>query len=754
MTYLRRAFLTCLAVLLFAAPAFSDNGMGSLRIVVKDINRGTPIEGAQVLVTPCDYTGTTDSRGEVLLDEVTPFRNYQVDVTAEGYVGGAAAFVHVDPEGETVSTIPLTQKATLFGRVTMHLFLGFIRWPLKNAEVKIQEVVDKSFVTRGETQTDIWGRYTFENLDEGAYRITGQAEGFTTEFIDIEVEGGTRSRQNLSLKVQRDALNNALENQSPFLLTDPADQLAHERYLSDNDKTTSITDTSTLAQLFFNEPEAVPSVIPGPSELPYLSGDNQIFTNSTGSRFVEAGTTVYLRGFAVDKDIVSPQEFNPDAPCFDIYENKNGNFAASLFGYLWTLQDESGTDYTSLLNPSSTSANVSFQTPADSHAGDTFIAALTVTDDQDIESTPGEIIIVIAEPVNQSNCADCHRDIVAGYGATAHARVEGGAGCQDCHGVGSEHPDAGSMTTNYWSGVCGQCHMEFAELQKSNHSDPLPFGHYEPEGDYLTICYPCHYTPGYIGAVESGKEFHLFSYEPEVLSEIPKDTPNVSCSVCHDPHSADEGNPYGLRTGSTEKACDTCHHEKWQNALLEGLAGTFGNGYHYPGEDYASFSGEHNPHRTEDKCVLCHMDTGVGTTDEHGVLAIGGHTFRMRDFGDDSIPGTDDDTLNKAVCQGCHGSVSTFDINGAQTEVQGLLSELETLLTENNYGFLPANEPGNCARCHKGGTVPFRNDTDNILENAYTNYKLIANDRSRGVHNPGYIKKLLQDSIDSINNHY
>ena len=82
------------------------------------------------------------------------------------------------------------------------------------------------------------------------------------------------------------------------------------------------------------------------------------------------------------------------------------------------------------------------------------------------------------------------------------------------------------------------------------------------------------------------------------------------------------------------------------------------------------------------------------------------------------------------------------------------LSELETLLTENNYGFLPANEPGNCARCHKGGTVPFRNDPDNILENAYTNYKLIANDRSRGVHNPGYIKKLLQDSIDSITNNY
>ena len=61
MTHLRRVFLTCLAVLLLASPAFSDDGMGSLRVEVKDFNRGTPIEGAQVLVTPCDYTGTTDS---------------------------------------------------------------------------------------------------------------------------------------------------------------------------------------------------------------------------------------------------------------------------------------------------------------------------------------------------------------------------------------------------------------------------------------------------------------------------------------------------------------------------------------------------------------------------------------------------------------------------------------------------------------------------------------------------------------------
>jgi hypothetical protein len=46
--------------------------------------------------------------------------------------------------------------------------------------------------------------------------------------------------------------------------------------------------------------------------------------------------------------------------------------------------------------------------------------------------------------------------------------------------------------------------------------------------------------------------------------------------------------------------------------------------------------------------------------------------------------------------------------------------------------------------------VPFLDDPDKVLENAYTNYKLFVNDRSYGIHNPGYTKKLLQDSIASV----
>ena len=128
----------------------------------------------------------------------------------------------------------------------------------------------------------------------------------------------------------------------------------------------------------------------------------------------------------------------------------------------------------------------------------------------------------------------------------------------------------------------------------------------------------------------------------------------------------------------------------------------------------------------------------------------------MRDFGADDIPETGDDILNIATCQSCHPELTDFDRittnfpSGVQTEIKNLLTTLSNLLQGSNHGYLPSNQPGKCARCHKGGTVPFPNDTFDVLENAYTNYKLMLNDRSWGIHNTGYIKKLLQDSIDSI----
>jgi hypothetical protein len=790
---------------LIALPVHAQNYLGKIRIQIKDFYSDRPLSNASVLITPNNYTGKANLQGEALIEEIVPFRNYQIRAELRGYIPGETGFVTVNASQETMVVIPLKKKTSILGFVKEPgRILPFLRRPLSNAVVVLgREDADGKFTPLDAKVTNRFGYFFFDNVDEGQYTVLAVKDGYIrSELEKIATSAG-------KIKFHKFVLNKSTEqpetpeviitdsklNPKPGPYTAPARifltainaegfkefywlkqkqpkgavAMGEEGFFGNvytfilpsvGDYTIALlavdeNGAARQASIDFNAenvaPEAVPSVIPGPSELPLIDSAILLST-STGASAVTPGSTVYLRGFAVDMNLLSPEEFNPDAPVFDVYGNKNGSFKASLFGYEWVLKDPNGNDVSSLLIPSVTTENVSFQIPQDAAPGDTYTATLTVTDDKGDKSTPESLTIAVAQQADSASCATCHSDKVLGYATTAHA-TNGGATCQSCHGQGSVHvADSGNpkLSVSYWSGVCGQCHEQFAELQKAYHSDPLPFGYYEPTDGRITSCFRCHYTKGYIGAIESGKPFEEFRYDSSALPEIPKDTPNVSCSVCHDSHNADAENPFGLRTGTAGKACDTCHYEKWQNAILEGMTGEIGNGYHYPGQDYSSYEGENNPHRKEDKCVLCHMSTAVADKDSKLVRKVGGHTLRMRDYGDDLIPGTADDTLNIPVCQGCHTGLTSFDRNGAQTQVKGLLTDLSNLLKGNNHEFLPANQPGKCARCHKGGTVPFLDDPDKTLEHAYTNYKLFVNDRSYGIHNPGYTKKLLQDSIDSV----
>lgn len=544
-------------------------------------------------------------------------------------------------------------------------------------------------------------------------------------------------------------------------------------------------------------PVALPRVFPGP--LPPQKGGNPLSPVSRGSVTASTGESVHLRGFALDPNYPTPEKYNPGGTQPDVYGQNNDHYQRA-FSWQWRLELEAADgvrDVTSWLRtpegiPGTNTQHIWFLAQ---DAG-TYRAYLTVGDNdpygplQSLEASLDVLVLDDAIMADEAACLDCHGPAgryPAGdvpKTATVHGQA-GRATCQDCHGPGRAHLAAKkpadkrkTMTVTRDAGLCGRCHQQYNEWQKSFHSDGYAFGHSEIARPLLINCTKCHYAEGFARTVATmerdgvgfknvssmkplfpaGPLFFDFSMLPE------PDGSGISCTVCHNPHGrATADNPTALRLGSPDALCATCHEEKWHNVLLQGTAGRSGSAVEAPGSEPPAA----NPHLTNRSCVLCHMDTSVETVDANGIRDVGGHTLRMRAVGQGTTlggygPRWDDrtamrpgeeagNTLNTAPCLTCHREAATFNLNNVQAENAALWQELGELLRAKNNGVLPGYQPGDkCATCHRGGTLPFDNDPDLLLESAYTNYKLIGNDRSWGIHNPGYIRRLLIDSINSL----
>ncbi len=783
-----KKFTVLLSVCLFVltcTPLTYAYTPGEIEITVKDFNSEDPIEGASVTVNPGNFTGTTDSSGILTFSNITPYRNYYVAVTKDGYIEdkhgtGRTGFIWVATGETTEVTVPLKISSTVSGRVTSESV------PVANAMIAVVEERKDGLEVVAVTRSDDNGTYVLET-PEGTYSLRAVADQYYESKVDnyiIEANSAytenfniVNGSTNLTFKIFPDGVEDryyygdSLSFNTDNLLL----QLLNQKYsmpieIPDGAELVKSGSSSyiptikgdyTFAMIVIDakgvgkeviqtiemenyKPESYPSVIPGPSELPLLYNDT-VKAVSSGLSTVKAGETVYLRGWGRDFNMPSPETYNTDAPLHDIYGNKNGDWNQSDFSFSWTLKDSSEQDLTDLLNDPEIK-NPNFQIPANAADGEVYTASLTVTGDNDLAGDPADVSITVAsELVDENICLICHLEKSINYRQTKHAAEN--VGCQGCHGPAGEHLKGKPMSTTHWPGMCGQCHDQFAQWQKSRHSDPLAFGHAEVSPALIRNCYKCHYTEGFIGAAASG---NVESFNYPMFTPAPKDTPNVSCDICHDPHKQSTNNPVGIRTGSAGSVCGTCHEKKWQNATLRATAGEIENGYHW--DDYSGYQGIGNPHLNDDGCVMCHMTTDVTDTDSLGVIKVGGHGMRMRDVGADGDPGTADDLLNLKVCQGCHGlDLETFDRGSFQTEIKSKLNTLGDLLKGANHEFLPPFQPGKCATCHRGGTLPFINETaDGILNSAYKNYSLILHDRSFGIHNPSYIERLLDDSIDAV----
>ena len=245
-------------------------------------------------------------------------------------------------------------------------------------------------------------------------------------------------------------------------------------------------------------------------------------------------------------------------------------------------------------------------------------------------------------------------------------------------------------------------------------------------------CAGCHSGGGFTAMVAAGQTpFEVEAGDPNPTRQ--------DCRTCHEIHTTYTGEDWALTTtapvalvafedqtfdGGKGNLCATCHqprrtmgpdvvdgmvnwssthygpHHGPQSAMLMGIGGAG----EVEGKPAAHYS------MVEDTCVSCHVGDGAN------------HSFAP----------------SVAACQGCHADITDFDVNGTQTEVAALLTELEDALVA-------------------AGMYDVEKDSAIVGEYpeaqaaALWNYVYIAHeDKSMGVHNPAYTRALLEASIAAL----
>jgi hypothetical protein len=298
--------------------------------------------------------------------------------------------------------------------------------------------------------------------------------------------------------------------------------------------------------------------------------------------------------------------------------------------------------------------------------------------------------------------------------------VDGNVSCLQCHtltimdDIDAQYKTSGHAAGNYvgYAGGrngCAMCHSDqgFVETQATGR-DTTATGFAIPMPISCETCHDNHVTfdfevDGYVVPLRGNEPVELLMYrvDGEVVTLDLGDNSNI-CANCHQPR----------RTGPVDDGTGNFYisspyygpHHGPQSTILEGIGGAeLGAGYPTAGS---------GPHRTKASCITCHM--GEYSSEE------GGHSWHT----------------SLESCVVCHTDATTFDVNGKQTEIAGLIEELKIGLIA--QGVLDTE--GHPVV----GTYPLEH------AQAFYNYAGIVDDRSDGVHNYEYIKTLLINSINAV----
>ncbi|MCP5108286.1 MAG: tetratricopeptide repeat protein [bacterium] len=240
-----------------------------------------------------------------------------------------------------------------------------------------------------------------------------------------------------------------------------------------------------------------------------------------------------------------------------------------------------------------------------------------------------------------------------------------------------------------------------------------------------TGCAHCHTAQGYWEVILEGKK-----------STAPyKDATGITCVACHPAGKDGKPNGAAFRSGSVKTACTGCHDILVQNdtqdfsscpqgSFLKGKGGA-----EFKGKTYKT--GAHS--QIEKNCAGCHMARPPKgkAADEPG-----GHTFRVITKGETPR------RFNPNGCTPCHDAISYGFITKSQAKYKKLMQTLQKLLPQRPNGTFKV--PDQSPRLPKDPSL------SKIEAMASYNYYQVLKDGTYGVHNPVYIKRLLEDSIQSL----
>jgi len=206
-----------------------------------------------------------------------------------------------------------------------------------------------------------------------------------------------------------------------------------------------------------------------------------------------------------------------------------------------------------------------------------------------------------------------------------------------------------------------------------------------------------------------------------------------NCRTCHEIHNTYTDADFTLRTtdpvtlyvsGDTfdfgdGNLCANCHQPRATGPTVGGgeveVTSTHWGPHHGP--QSASFLG------------IGAYNTPTTVSPHYQVVENGCPQCHMVDARHEMTPAV-------AACTPCHAGATNFDIDGVQTEVEGMIEELGGMLQD--AGLLDdAGHP-------VVGTYP------EAQAGALWNYISVEEDRSMGVHNPAYLKAMLQAGIDAM----